>query len=235
MEETNMAGVRDQQRSRLYAAERECHHGPQEHLRSVQQMQNFIDRVCTQRWFQSRWGNDVKIEVRGGQGHRRAVCYGDVLHIPLWGREELVLLHELAHSLVTYRRGLTGFSILGVDYQTGAVAGHGPEYAGVFLFLVRQVLGAEEALKLKAAFKKHRVRSNTKLVPPAKTHRVVTQTQRRAALVRAQQAPLQAHEISRAVDVLRRAAKQGAFGGSGRKPRAHALATARALETWTGC
>lgn len=211
--------VRDTQRQRCYDAESAIQTGADPKLRNLADMQAFIDKVTEARWFQSRWGR-ISVEVRAGQRHTRAVSYGRVLHIPLWAREEEILLHELAHTLTSHRVG------------SHIVSWHGPEFAGVLLFLVKNVMGLDAWEKLRKSFKEHRVRFNNKCIPPAKSYSVRTKTQVAAAARARSNRPVSLSEIVAATDVLRRAARQGAFGETGRKPRTHALSTARALENW---
>ncbi len=140
---------RDVQRQHLYDAERviPAWADPAMKLPTVPEMQSFIDGVLAGRWLRSRWGL-VHIEVRAGQGHRRAVSYGPVLHMPKWSRSRLVLLHELAHSLTPHH-----------------FASHGPQFAGVFIALVERSMGKSTAADLRMAFRVKRVRWNREAIP----------------------------------------------------------------------
>jgi putative metallohydrolase (TIGR04338 family) len=130
---------RDSQRSRLYRAEDELE--PGRRLPTVAVLQGYVDDLAASDWFTARWGAR-SFDVRPGHGHRRATAdRNGVLQLPLWSRTELVVLHEVAHCLTPER-----------------YAAHGPEYAGVFLSLVRRRLGPGAAQVLEDAFARHRVR-----------------------------------------------------------------------------
>lgn len=121
---------------------------PGRRLPTVEVLQIYIDELVTSEWFAGRWG-PRSFEVRPGFGHRRATAdRNGVLQMLRWSRTELVLLHEVAHCLTSER-----------------YAAHGPEYAGVFLSLVRRRLSPASAQALEDAFSRHRVRWNMAAVP----------------------------------------------------------------------
>lgn len=221
---------RDNQRGRVYAAERAAanQHGIfWSQTISNDALQGWVNTVLDKRPIRSRWGNrhiDVVLK-RGG----RALAWGKSrITLPLGGRNEWVMLHEIAHCLTP-----------------GQYAPHGPEFAGVYLFLVQTVLGPEKAATLRQAFKEERVRTNRKgipavrsVVPPAQEparkaaarERVKREKAQIAAAKAMTKAPLTWAERKQTAALLRRAATSGLFGPSTAKPRVHALATARALE-----
>lgn len=206
--------ARDSQRSRLYKAEKVLHTPPQ--FETVQQCQDFVNEVMASRWAAARWKN--RIEVRPGYGHRSATAdpVSQIIQLPVWARHHAVILHEMAHCLNTGSR---------------TYAWHGPEFAGLFLSLVHHVMGAESASKLRESFKANRVRYNLKAIPSSPRFEVVPKAvvaaKRRATETR----PLSTDERATVAALLRRAAKAGQLGAADRKPRIHALATARALES----
>ena len=117
-------------------------------LPTVDVLQAYVDDLVVADWFARRWG-PRSFEVRPGYGHRRATADRQgVLQMPRWSRSELVVLHEVAHCLTAEQ-----------------YAAHGPEYAGVFLALVRRRLDPLAAQVLEDAFGRHRVRWNTLAVP----------------------------------------------------------------------
>lgn len=143
-------GVRDQQRQKLYNAERaaglvksEYDEGvPDPELRTLSQVSTYLTEVQKTPWFFQRFGRPRQIELTDGRGARRAAAmgYGSAIRLPVWARQKSVVLHELAHVLCN--KG----------------APHGPEYARTYLELVGKYLGAEEGKKLRAAFREHRVK-----------------------------------------------------------------------------
>lgn len=182
----------------------------------------WFDNIRAQRWFRSRFGA-LRVDItfkRGGGGHTNH--WGDEIAIGDSGRVELLFIHELAHAIVGQR----------IQTGTRPCLGHGVEYAAVLLTLVDNHLGKEMGRKYRDAFAEFGVkyRAGMPFVPRPGTHRVATKAQKRAILNREKNKPVTAHDRAVAADIIRRAAKQGVFGDCNRKPRVHALATARALE-----
>ena len=137
---------RDSQRARLYRAEDEVPRGRR--LPTVEVLQAYADDLVASDWFAGRWGGR-SLEIRPGFGHRRATAdRNGILQMPRWSRTELVLLHEVAHCLTAEH-----------------YAAHGPEYAGVFLALVRRRMSPASAQALEDAFVRHRVRWSIAAVP----------------------------------------------------------------------
>jgi len=72
--------------------------------------------------------------LHDGRGHRRAASYGGCIALPKWARQDVVVLHELAHELTP-----------------GAIP-HGPEFVYVYINLLHAVLGRSKAvMKMEAA------------------------------------------------------------------------------------
>lgn len=115
-------------------------------------------------------------------------------------------------------------------------AGHGKEWAAIFLALVRHQMGTVAAERLRQSFVgapvgasvAHKVRHRWSLPQPTKT--VVTKTQVAAKQKALAARPVDAANLRVAARTIRRLATQGQFGPAGRKPRIHALETARHLE-----
>jgi hypothetical protein len=203
--------ARDTQKQRVYDSE-DVIDKTTTVFKNVAEMQEFVDSILQARWFQSRWGR-TRITVKDGRGRRNACGGYGVIKMPLWSRSRTVILHEVAHCLTPNH-----------------YAAHGPEFAGVFLFLVRQVMGAEAGAKLLESYRtKPRVRYNFNAVPKAGSRTVVTKTQREAAARAQRNRPVFPVDRRHAADIIQRAVKMNVFGPAGRKPRAHALETARQL------
>lgn len=209
--------ARDSQRRRLYSAEGVLKmFSPSQQVKSkygkdidftervdISKCQKYIDTITAHAWFRRRWGN-VSIRVVPGHGARGG---GGVIRLGHWARSEAVMIHELAHNLVPMPK----------------YAAHGPEFAGVMLFLVRQIFGKEEATKLREAYKKYGVRVNRKCVP--KPEREV---QSMAALKRSESSekkrPLGAWEVKELTTLLEQAIRSGMFGDSKSRTRQQARA-----------
>jgi hypothetical protein len=216
-----MTRPRDSQRSRLYAAERGLQHGV--HVMrtrnaperwSVDQCQRYVDGITESAWFVRRWGKRRILVLPGRNGGHGN---GDFITLGVWARQEIVVLHELAHCLAPRE-----------------CAAHGPEFAGVLLFLVRTKLGTEAWTKLRGEYRRHRVRVSNRALPSPSQHKL--EQVRRAARERkaAANRPPARWDVATAAATIRRAVKAGQLGASGRRPRTHALETARALEKLCG-
>lgn len=153
-----MARTRDNQRSKLYKAEREAFEGkyPCDETPgySVAECQEIVDKITHSRWWAGRYDGKLDVKIHAGKGFRRAVAYpwGPDIYLPLWARKEWVICHELAH-VGLYRKEVYRF--LYEDHS----ASHGPEFAKEYIAVVRRFIGAEEARALKAVFKKNRIKA----------------------------------------------------------------------------
>lgn len=204
---------RDTQRSRVYDAEcaAAANLGMYSRTRTIpnDQCQAWVDDLMMLAPIQRRWKRaTIKVVMkRGGSaygGHGRVT-------LPLFARNEWVIMHEVAHCLNKY----------------GAAA-HGPEFAGILLYLVRVRLGTEAGKALLDSYRAHKVRYTMKAVPDPRWT-PVTKTQRAAKAKAKRTRPVLPLEAEQAADVLRWAAAAGQFGPPGSKPRTYALAAARTL------
>jgi hypothetical protein len=205
--------ARDNQKERLYRSERASVQGHGLMNLSIDQCQAYVNKVLQTPFIQSRWG---RVHVQVVWTHSNGNSRGGQIALGTWARQESVILHELAHELTR-----------GHGY-----ASHGPEFAACYLLLVGRFMGKEHEKNLREKFKENNVRHRTGVaaLPKPGTRRVVTQTAQKAASRRQATRPLDAYERRQAATLLRRAVASGVFGESGRKPRAHAQAVARALE-----
>ncbi len=116
--------ARDSQRAKLYASEKGVPRGRR--FATFAECEAYVDRVVHSPWWRSRFPHVRAVEVKDGRGRRHAG--GSALHrfvtLPRWARSELIVLHELAHV---------------ADHPHNA--GHGPEFVGIYLDLVREFLG----------------------------------------------------------------------------------------------
>lgn len=139
--------VRDNQRSRVYKAER-CLWGDAKPLREVKDIEAFMKKQLSRKAILKRYPDATRtIQVADGRGTRKALAYGDYkISIPLWARNEAVVIHEIAH-IIAHR-----------TYGQYRIAGHGWEFCSVFLDLVRFIMKREAHDALKKSFKEHRVK-----------------------------------------------------------------------------
>lgn len=182
-----MRRERDTQKARVYRSD-EALVAIAKPLPKVRDMQRFVDRLWGQRrvyrWFgpdafHARWRKLGRASsapiVHDGRGRRRAGGWSRGITMPLWSRNEAIVLHELAHSMCARLHG-------------PRVAAHGWQYCDIYLRLVLYGMGREAHDTLKAAFKANRVRFR------APRQRAPLTPERRAELV----ARLAAHREGRA-------------------------------------
>lgn len=161
---------RDSQRQRVYNAE----HGLFDWGQTIpnDDLQQTVNDILDKRPIRSRWGSR-SVSVRLGRGGGLSWNY-NVISLGVGARNTWTICHELAHQLTPNR-----------------YAAHGPEFAGVMLFLVGTVMGEQDRKALLAAYRANKVkRSNAAIpevranVPPTKAERerVARKRQREEAL-----------------------------------------------------
>lgn len=134
--------MRDFQRARLYRAEPPT----VVEFTTLAKAVVFIQRVVQSRWWKSHaigpWAH-AAITVMAGQG-----TYAQRNHIVLayWALNRHTILHELAHV------------------AAGGAARHGPNFASMYLKLVRRFIGPEWARMLRESFIRNRVKFRARKV-----------------------------------------------------------------------
>ena len=134
---------RDEQRKRLYAAERQVKAFLRDTLPTIGEMQAFVDSILRNRWMQTYFAASVVAPIRVIGGRQRpatAMNFLSTISMPKWSRTKFLVIHEVSHILAA--------RCFGED----VIAAHGPEYGTLFLELVEHFLGAEDALDLPEAF-----------------------------------------------------------------------------------
>ena len=162
--------TRDTQKLRVYRAGWALAEKAPERL-SLEQARDLVDRAL------AAYGE--KPIARVGDGRRARVARGGYDHVtlPRWSRTTPIVLHEAAH-VVMARKG-----------RDDDAAPHGPEYARVFVDLLRRFSGLLET-DVTAAFRAQRVRiARTTAAPamiPATTVKrlVAIRTERHGLMVR---------------------------------------------------
>lgn len=218
--------VRDNQKSRHYAAERFLYDAGKTVIKngkhettwnlnkqsSIHDCQSYLNVICDQYWFRQRFG-ERNIHIRSGRGGGKA--FGSTrITLGTWARNEAIILHELAHCLAPYKTK------------------HGAEFAGILLFLVKNAFGADVARQLRESYKTHRVRYNNKAIPPINknclTHKqksvlAIKNTRIEKQLKKELSAkPLLFDEKEHLIKLLTRAINSGQFGEPRNKTRASA-------------
>lgn len=216
-----MTLARDNQKQRVYDAERDAavvvdgYHYKQ--TIPNHEVQPWVDAVLSRKAIRARWGNrNIYVGFTHGGGHAHSA--GEIT----LGRDACnpwYILHEIAHCLMWGEP----------HYADEQYAPHGPEFAGLYLWLVRNVMGEEASKALLDQYRVKRVRRNTKAIH-SPTRTVVTKAEKAAKARAVRERPLTPLDRENAAETLRRAVKLGMFGPSGSKPRTYALSAARTLE-----
>jgi putative metallohydrolase (TIGR04338 family) len=139
--------LRDSQRSKVYKAERVLLRFAKP-LREVSDVERYLKKELKRKAITSRYPDAADaFRVKDGRGTRRALAYGDhTISIPLWARNEAIVLHEAAHVITTRH------------INTRQAAAHGWQFCEALLVLVRFIMGAEAHDALKKSFKDNKVR-----------------------------------------------------------------------------
>lgn len=150
--------MRDSQRSKVYAAENAITKGRL--FEEMDSVKAFVAKVQASSSLQKKYGEFLSPHIHVGDGRARRKAGGNAqgIWMPKWSRSELIICHELAHTISSrkYRvRWTAGGS-------ADKIAGHGWEFCEVYLDLVRVMLGNSTAEELKQSFTKHKVRFRPK-------------------------------------------------------------------------
>jgi putative metallohydrolase (TIGR04338 family) len=217
--------VRDTQKSKVYAAEakfRSMNFEPQilvdAKFSSIWECQNYVNRILDQKWFRARFGERQIVVDYGRNG---GTAYGSRrITLGVWARQPIIILHEIAHCVAPYQ------------------VRHGAEFAGIYLFLIKQVYGADAAKALRDCYKEARVKTSNKALP--KPVKVLTAKQkialakkksREAARIRKieESKPLDFMEKRQLDNLLKRAVAANQLGEPGSAKRRQALAIGRSI------
>ena len=221
--------VRDSQKSRHYSAERFLYDTEKTVIKtgstnfpeikfnltkqsSIYDCQSYLNIICEQYWFRQRFGTR-QIYIEAGRNGGKAFGSNRIT-LGTWARNEAIILHELAHCLAPHK------------------AKHGAEFAGIFLFLVKNAFGADIAKQLRESYKTHRVKYNNKAIPPINKS-CLTNAQKSALVRKNQRAeqqrkkelsqkPILLEEQEHLIRLLTRAINSGQFGEPRSKTRASA-------------
>lgn len=137
--------MRDYQRSRVYLAERAAFHekGMLPEYKTVEQVQAFTDRVTASKLWRTHrpFSQGCWVDVVDGRGSRKArALTPHAIAMPKWSRRRWVILHELAHCLAPWSEQ------------------HSWRFCQMYIALVSRFLGRAAAARLRAEFRRHRVR-----------------------------------------------------------------------------
>jgi hypothetical protein len=177
--------------------------------KTVAECQEYVDHVtATDTWKALGFSHlgmfeSHPVTVKDGRSRKRgaADAFGNTIKVPKWSRLKWYITHELAHIATSYIHDFTydeddedgggwpGYE----DPETGrvvltqTVATHGPEFAGIYLYLLRELVGVEAHDKLRAAFEEAGVKvapAKLELVTGTATIAAVTDTDTRSEACR---------------------------------------------------
>lgn len=134
---------RDYQKSKLYDAEDVLKCAPLVSLDECREVLDralrIVDRYCIPR--------PQSVQLRPGYGARHPFQRFNTITLPKFSRQPHIILHELAHVLIWSQ-----YCTLSLPAGVPKAAAHGQHFAALYLWLVRKVLGNEQAEKLSASF-----------------------------------------------------------------------------------
>ncbi len=146
-------GSRDKQSQKLYSVERAITeaYGYYEKKWKLSYCVQYLDRIINDSWFQKKYPHIEYIDVGWDQtskvawsnydlDNKTSSKYGHV-SLPIWGRNELVILHELAH-ICNKPRG----------------SPHGPGFARIYLDLLKYYVGEEVASDMELLYQIFKVK-----------------------------------------------------------------------------
>ncbi|AXQ69791.1 hypothetical protein HOU03_gp476 [Caulobacter phage CcrSC] len=116
-------------------------------MKTVEDIDAYLQKVINKAPVQARFKRETRrsFKIKDGRGRRKPAATGDYITMPAYGRTQWVALHEFAHVITIRRHGM-------------ATAGHGWQFAAIYLDLVRFGMGVEAHRMLKESFKAHKVR-----------------------------------------------------------------------------
>lgn len=147
---------RDSQQGRLYAAENRVRRKHGAKFKTSDEAREFINRVVHSKWWREQGyvvPDHIEIRFRksgrfargGGWHYVMTGLTRFELTLPKWAWQEIVILHELAHCVITCRPG------------GRQIAWHGYEFTQVLLAMVEHFVSAKARDALLDEFDKARV------------------------------------------------------------------------------
>jgi len=134
---------RDSQRARVYRSDTaSINIADSALLGSVPEVQAVVDGILATEWWEQRAPHRTRVRVTDGRGRRTGCSIGSEIRLPRRYRSMMSILHELAHEWM----------------WCPTLQGHGPEFVGAFIALVREFVGDEEAGQLMVTCRVNRVR-----------------------------------------------------------------------------
>lgn len=121
--------ARDNQRSKVYKAERLHTEFEKHRIEDIKEVKKFVYKTLALKSVSKYW--TPKPKIKDGRGCRRATGSARALTFPKWSRTKMVILHELAHAVTPSH-----------------YAWHGKEFCANFYYLVKVAMGKDSAHEL---------------------------------------------------------------------------------------
>ena len=139
--------MKDMQRQRLYNSEAVLRTFAKP-LIEIRDIEKYVERILNRQSVLRRWpdlNQNIRV-LKPRRGQRRALAYGSrAISLPLWSRNEAIVIHEVAHTIVSR------------VYRREVIASHGWQFAMVMLILVKSMMGKEAHDALRQSYKDHKV------------------------------------------------------------------------------
>ena len=133
-----MNKLRDSQISKVYKSELDVRYEIdnigrnkfEKSFLSIEKTKISLQRILKSSWMKKYFPHVycINIQLKDVRGNRRWARGGAYnIDLPLWARREIVILHELAHTILIRERE-----------RYGQCASHGKEWAGIFMMLLKR-------------------------------------------------------------------------------------------------
>jgi hypothetical protein len=164
---------RDYQRSKAYDAEElvfegssaESSAGTWQDFETLAECERYLLSVLGTHAFRElgvdgSWERPPRLEAgRGASKAASADAIGHKIVLPTSLRKRWIILHELSHLAASHIHERVWVEGRGYYYiASRSISPHGPEYAGIFLHLVRGLFGEHASCALRAAYKEKGVK-----------------------------------------------------------------------------
>lgn len=142
-----MSCVRDSQRQKLYDAEREAFTYNQD-FSSWEELVKYVDKLTSSYWYKSRCAHLPILKYSGHKYRGGATCNYRTIVFGVNSYCKWIVIHELSHVIINYL----------YQFELNKIAGHGPEFAKMYLEMIGRFLGEEARETLRKSYVKYGVK-----------------------------------------------------------------------------
>jgi hypothetical protein len=153
-------GVIDEQKYRVYAAERTApvYYDARHRLNSLREVRAYVNGVVNDPWFKANHPRnrfeDVMVERVPQSRSATAYSIAKAIDMPVWAWHKLICLHEIAHL---FNHHAHSYVCLTHPHKRGEEV-HGRRWAKMYLRLIRRYLGRGAYWGVRKAFDRNEVR-----------------------------------------------------------------------------